>query len=364
MKKLLLPLLVSSQVAMAQTTSTLSMVFTGDIMQHQVQITTAYRADLGKYDYYPCFRYIKPYLSSPDLTFGNLEVTLAGPPYTGYPIFSSPDELLAALKDAGYDVLVSANNHALDRGKKGLERTIDKLDSAGFLHTGTFKDTLDWLNNHPLIIEAKGFKLSLLNYTYGMNGLRPRAPNKVSVIDTVQMKKDLMKAKAQKTDVILVFMHWGNQYENSPNAEQKMLAEFCFRNGARLVIGSHPHVLQSMEWRKDKDQVVAYSLGNFVANQPERYRGIGTLFYVDLEKTVRPDGSSEVKVKDVSYSLSWVYRTEGDGNFFILPVQDFENDTDFVTIPASRERLRLLQNDTRKLFSKESKNVRERVKGE
>ena len=126
----------------AQTTSKLSMLFTGDIMQHQVQIETAYNPKLGRYDYQPCFKFIKPILSAADLTIGDLEVTLAGPPYTGYPIFSSPDELLATLKDSGFDVLVSANNHALDRGKKGLERTIDQLDSAGMPHTGTFRTRL------------------------------------------------------------------------------------------------------------------------------------------------------------------------------------------------------------------------------
>lgn len=345
----------------AQNTSKLSMLFTGDIMQHQVQITTAFNSATGRYDYIPCFKFVNPYLTAADLTIGNLEVTLGGPPYTGYPIFSAPDELIGALKDSGFDLLVSANNHALDRGKRGLERTIDKLDSAGILHTGTYKDTLDWLNNHPLIVEAKGFRISLLNYTYGLNGLRVRAPNKVNLIDTVQIKMDLQKAKNQVTDVVLVFMHWGNQYENTPNKEQKALADFCFRNGAKIVIGSHPHVLQAMEWRKEDDQVVAYSLGNFLGNQPERYRGIGIMLSIELEKTVIENRPAMVKISDVSYALSWVYRTQPDGSFFILPVDQFEKDTVFVTNKNSRERLKLLQSDTRRLFEKENKNVRERA---
>lgn len=360
MRRIFWLLLCCSTSLSAQTTSKLSMLFTGDIMQHQVQIETAFNSKKGRYDYQPCFKFIKPVLSSPDLTIGNLEVTLAGPPFTGYPIFSSPDELLETLKDSGFDVLVTANNHALDRGKKGLERTIDKLDSVKMQHTGTFKDTLDWLNNYPLIVEAKGFRISLLNYTYGANGLKVKAPNKLNLIDTLQIRKDLQKAKDQHTDLILVFMHWGNQYENTANREQRQLAEFCFRNGARIIIGSHPHVLQSIEWRKDKDQVVAYSLGNFVANQPERYRGIGAMLHIDLEKSIQANGSSIVKVNDVAYSLSWVYRTQPDGNFFILPVDQFENDTDFVTNPASRDRLKLLVDDTKKLFERENKNVRKK----
>src|SRR5207344_2394675 len=116
------------------------------------QISAAYYPDSARYDYKPCFQFIKPILAAPDLTIGNLEVTLAGPPFKGYPQFSAPDELLDALKDAGYDALVTANNHCVDRGKAGLERTVDMLDKELFLHTGTFKDTLDYLNNYPLVV--------------------------------------------------------------------------------------------------------------------------------------------------------------------------------------------------------------------
>jgi poly-gamma-glutamate synthesis protein (capsule biosynthesis protein) len=249
----------------AQDTTRLSLLFIGDIMQHDSQINAAYDPVNKRYDYTPCFQYIKPYIESADLAIGNLELTLAGPPYKGYPQFSSPDELLIGLKDMGMDVLVTANNHCVDTGKKGLERTIDMLDSMDILHTGTFKEAVDRLNDHPLLIEKDSFRISLLNYTFSTNGLPVTKPNIVNRIDTAVIRQDLILAKAQKPDVIIVFVHWGVEYQSLPNAQMKMVTEFCFNNGAQMVIGAHPHVLQPMEWRKEKNQFVAYSLGNFVS---------------------------------------------------------------------------------------------------
>ena len=317
-----------SATVYGQDTLRLSLLFTGDIMQHDTQISGAFIPDSGLYDYKPCFEFVKPILSAADLTIGNLEVTLAGPPYKGYPQFSAPDELLDALKDAGFDVLVTANNHCVDRGRNGLERTIDLLDKAEMLHTGTFKDTLDWLNNYPLIIESKGFRLSLLNYTYGTNGLPVSSPNIVNRIDIARIGRDLEKAKSQHTDAIIVFMHWGQEYQSQPNAWQKALTDYCFEMGAKMVIGSHPHVLQPIEWRRDHDQLIAYSLGNFVSGQRDRYRNGGALLHVDLEKIVKRDGSTVVAIKEVNYTLTYVHRTQDARKTYqILPVQQFETDT-------------------------------------
>ena len=123
--------------SIAQDTTRLSLLFAGDIMGHDSQIASAYDAKRKVYDYTSCFQFVKPYVDSVDLAIGNLELTLAGPPYKGYPQFSSPDALLTTLKDIGFDVLVTANNHCVDRGRKGLERTITMLDSFKIAHTGT-----------------------------------------------------------------------------------------------------------------------------------------------------------------------------------------------------------------------------------
>src|SRR5689334_15699374 len=130
MKKLVYIFLMLSFVsANAQDTTKLSLLFFGDIMQHDSQISDAYDPVTKKYNYDPCLQFIRPYIQSADIAIGNLELTLAGPPYKGYPQFSAPDELLYGLMNMGADVLVTANNHCVDTGKKGLERTIMMLDS-------------------------------------------------------------------------------------------------------------------------------------------------------------------------------------------------------------------------------------------
>ena len=345
---------------LAQDTLQLSMLFAGDIMQHDSQISAAYQPELGHYDYTPCFQFIRPILSAPDLAIANLELTLGGPPYKGFPQFSAPDELLDALKDSGFDALVTANNHCVDRGVYGLERTIDRLDRAELLHTGTFKDTLDWLNNYPLVIESKGFRLSLLNYTYGTNGLPVSLPNIVNRIDTSKIKRDLEKAKTQRTDAIIVFMHWGQEYQSQPNALQKALTDYCFQMGAKMVIGSHPHVLQPIEWRRDQDQLIAYSLGNFMSGQRDRYRNGGAMLHVDLEKIMKRDGSTVVAIKDVNYTLAYVHRAQDARKTYqILPVQQFEKDTTIMGRKA-HELLIQFRDDTRKFYAEQNKNVGER----
>ncbi len=362
-KAVFLFLYLLSGVIHAQDTLRLSLLFTGDIMQHDSQIAAALIPETGRYNYHPCFEFIKPVLSAPDLTIGNLELTFGGPPFKGYPQFSAPDELAATLKEGGFDVLVTANNHCVDRGRYGLERTIDMLDSAGILHTGTFKDTLDWLNNNPLILEAKGFRLSLLNYTYGTNEIAVDPVNRVSRIDTSVIKRDLKLAAGKQVDAIIVFMHWGQEYQPSPNGWQKSIAGFCLRHGAKMVIGSHPHVLQPMEWNIEKDQLVAYSLGNFVSGQRDRYRNGGALLHVDLEKIIRQDQPVTARIRDVAYSLEWVYRTtDVHRTYRILPVSQFENDTTFLRgQQTARELLIQFRDDARALLGKENQNVREKV---
>jgi poly-gamma-glutamate capsule biosynthesis protein CapA/YwtB (metallophosphatase superfamily) len=338
----------------AQDTTRLSLLFIGDIMQHDSQISAAYDPVNKRYDYTPCFQYIKPYIESADLAIGNLELTLAGPPYKGYPQFSSPDELLIGLKDMGMDVLVTANNHCVDTGKKGLERTIDMLDSMDILHTGTFKESVDRLNDHPLLIEKDSFRISLLNYTFSTNGLPVTKPNIVNRIDTAVIRRDLILAKAQKPDVIIVFVHWGVEYQSLPNAQMKMVTEFCFNNGAQMVIGAHPHVLQPMEWRKDKNQFVAYSLGNFVSGQRKRYTDGGAVVYMELEKIKFKPDSAVTQIDSAGYLLEWVYRTtDAKKKYYIVPAPVAENDTTGIIKDAvSRSASKVFFDDSRALFKK------------
>ncbi|MCB0487462.1 MAG: CapA family protein [Cyclobacteriaceae bacterium] len=359
MRKLIFFLfVVGASQAAAQDTTRLSLLFVGDIMQHDSQIRAA-KLEKGGYDYNECFQFVKPLIEKADVAIGNLELTLAGPPHKGYPQFSAPDELAYTLKESGFDVLVTANNHSLDRRKRGLERTIKVLDSLNIPHTGTFKDSLERAQQYPLLVEKKGFKFSLLNYTYGTNGIPVTKPNVINLIDTTQIKVDLEKAKTQSPDFVIVFMHWGLEYQDTPSREQRSVANFCLKNGAQLVIGSHPHVLQQFEWDQENNTVVAYSLGNFVSGQQSRYRDGGSMLWVEMEKTTELDSTSNVVIKNVAHDLAWVYRNfETPKKYFILPVKEFESDS-ILMGKTSRELLKVFAEDSRKLLSSKNKNVNE-----
>jgi poly-gamma-glutamate capsule biosynthesis protein CapA/YwtB (metallophosphatase superfamily) len=338
----------------SQDTTRLSMLFLGDIMQHDSQISDAYDPITKKYNYAPCFQYIKPYTKSVDLAIGNFELTLAGPPYKGYPQFSAPDELLFALKDMGMDVLVTANNHCVDRGKQGLERTIMMLDSLKILHTGTFVDDVERLNLHPLLVEKKGFRLAFLNYTYGTNGLPVYPPNIVNPIEKELIRKDMVKARAMKPDAIIVFLHWGSEYQSLPSEWQKDIGKFCFDQGANIIIGAHPHVIQPMEWRKKDNRLIAYSLGNFVSGQRKRYTDGGALVRIEFEKITVKDGTSLTAVDSASYFLEWVYRTvDQEKNYYVLPVPSLTgNAINFIKDSESREAFKIFVDDSRALLGK------------
>lgn len=316
--------------------SYLKVVFAGDIMGHDGQIAGAYIDSTGGYDYEPTFRYVKPYLQSADIALGNLEVTLAGPPYKGYPQFSSPDELAIEAKNAGFNIMVTANNHALDRGTKGFNRTLAVLDSLKIIHTGTFFDDDARNKEYPLIIEKNNIRLSILNYTYGTNGITIKPPSVVNRIDTAQIRKDLEKAKLANPDFVFVTIHWGIEYEREENREQQKLAEFMIKKGADAIIGSHPHVIQPVKLyypdKKDSSEfnIIVYSLGNFVSNQRTRYRDGGIIFETTLMKS-----GNKTTISDYNYLPVWVYRkdTNNKSIFHILPVALYNNNEEFFNFP-------------------------------
>ena len=341
----------SSDTALAKdSTSTLTLLFVGDVMQHGPQIEGAYDPQTDTYNYDSCFRFVKPLVSGIDYAVANLETTLAGKPYTGYPMFSAPDELVEGLKNAGFDLIITANNHSLDKGKEGLERTIEVLKAKGFAYTGTFRDSAERAASYPLVVQVKNFKLAFLNCTYGTNGMPVYPPNKINLIDTAEMKVDLDKALAQQPDAVIVTLHWGNEYERRENDEQRKVADFLFRNGADLVIGSHPHVVQPVEFlKKDKKgRVVYYSLGNYVSNQRDRYKDGGIMAVAELTK--KSGKHSRITVSDAGYIPVWVYKKPESGKhtYHIIPVSLYEKDSTLMNLdPTDREALRRFAEDTR-----------------
>lgn len=301
--------------ANSQDNSQLKLLFAGDIMGHDTQIESAKKQGNISYDYTSCFSHLEPYICSADIAIGNLEVTLAGPPYKGYPAFSSPDELALELKKVGFDIMVHANNHAIDRRKKGLERTLQVLDSIDMIHSGVFKDAEQRAIHYPLIVEKNDIRLALLNYTYGTNGIKVTAPNIVNYIDTVQIKKDLQKAATAEPDFTIALMHWGLEYQRTENKSQQEMAKFLFNNGADAIIGSHPHVVQPIKILGNKKvrgnseklqtgNLVVYSMGNMISNQRKRYTDGGILFEMTLEKT------DSTYITDYSYLPVWVHKPQ------------------------------------------------------
>ena len=348
---LLLMALLAACSSYAQ--DTLSLLFAGDVMQHQSQINAAQRGDAYEYD--ECFSMLKDRIAAAGVAIANLEVTLAGKPYSGYPQFSAPDELAKALGNAGFDVLITANNHSCDKGEKGILRTIRLLDNLGIGHTGTFRSPAERDSVYPLIIEKNNFRLAVLSYTYGTNGIPAPPPAMVNLIDTAQIAADVAVAKAQSPDAIIAFMHWGEEYRQQPNERQKTLADFLIRQGVRLVIGSHPHVLQRMERRYNADSttqsVVVYSLGNFISNQSAKNTGGGAIAHIRLLKN-----GHELTIDECSYQLVWTYKpvTGKRRRFYAAPVDALENNPAFFANEADFFKMKDFAKDMRDLFNKEN----------
>src|SRR5450759_95415 len=340
----------------------ISLLFIGDIMGHDEQIWSAENRETHEFNYDDVFRYIKPVITETDIAIANFEVTLAGPPYMGYPQFSSPADLAVACKNAGIDYLVTANNHAADRGKQGIISTINKLDSIGIPHTGTFLNSACHDSLTPMMIHRNDASIALLNYTFSTNGIKVPEPVIVNILDKELIINDINKAKNKKADIIILFLHWGTEYDTIPAKAQADLAEFFQSQGVDMVIGSHPHVLQKMVWLKNagnvKDGIVIYSLGNFVSNQRKPKTDGGSMVRVELTKS-----DDKYVISNAGYYLTWVYTPieKYRKKFFILPCSEFENRPDFFDKPEAFNLMKKFIGDSRKLLGEQNINVKEYI---
>lgn len=239
---------------------TVSVHIIGDVMMHGKQL--------------PCdcttfLRDIAPEMKAADISIANMEFPLGGEPYTGYPSFSTPDYYARYLTaDCGADVLLTANNHILDRGAEGLTRTLrvyDTLrDSLGTLHTGSARHPSERCDNFPLIVHCKGISIAIINFTYGTN-----AGSSVDWPRVNRMCKDEIgaafdRAKSRGVDFIVAIPHWGQEYSLKHSQTQQEWAEWLVDQGADVIVGSHPHVVQ--DTTHIKGVPVVYSLGNAVSN--------------------------------------------------------------------------------------------------
>ncbi|HUX97474.1 MAG TPA: CapA family protein [Bacteroidales bacterium] len=355
----LIPVLCKGQ---SNTANKLTLLFIGDIMGHSEQIWSAEDREKHIYNYDTVFTYIKPVIAEADIAIANFEVTLAGPPYSGYPAFVSPAAFAVACKNAGIDCLVQANNHSADRGAKGIKKTINILDSLEIMHTGTFSDLNEREKRYPFFFEKNGISLALLNYSYGTNGITVRQPAILNTIDREIIAEDIEKAIFNKPDIIIVFLHWGKEYDTSPSKSQYDLADYLFDNGVDIVIGAHPHVLQKMVWNSNindgKGTIAVYSLGNFISNQRKHRTDGGAMARIEITKT-----GSGVKITDADYYLTWVYTPieKYRKRFFVIPCSEFENKQNFFSDSSAYPRMKRFMSDSRSLLYKQNDKVYEMI---
>jgi poly-gamma-glutamate capsule biosynthesis protein CapA/YwtB (metallophosphatase superfamily) len=303
---------------------TISISFVGDLMCHSTQINYAFVED-DSFDFNGVFSEVKEYLSSSDFTIGNLETVFGGKElgYSGYPFFNAPDDFLFALKEAGFDFLITANNHALDQGKKGVRRTINKLDDLDLKHTGTFLTEEDRASYN--VINIKGIEVAILAYSYGTNDV-PIPKGKeyiINIIDTTLIKEDILSLIKHNPDVTFVYFHFGEEYRREPDTFQEDVVHKTIGYGADIIIGSHTHVIQPVNYFKTINGnidtgFVAYSLGNFISNQRWRFTDVGVILTMDISKNVTTDS---VYINHVNCLPTWVYKgnTETGNGYIILP---------------------------------------------
>ena len=276
----------------------------GDVMSHMPITNDVWNAEENRYDYARIMAGAASAVSGADYAVANLETTFAGGPnYSGFPAFNSPDDLACGLKETGFDLVLTANNHCLDRGFSGLCRTLDVLDEAGLAHVGTSR-TPEEQQGNCVLADIGGISVAFIGYTYGTNGIplpkdAPYAVNvfnkdyltSLSQMDEEALLASLSQAEALSPDLIAVMIHWGVEYQTVPNAYQQQMADFLLSNGADMVLGGHSHVPQPMEMRtvtgedgQSRTGFVCFSLGNFISSQNDPLTDTTAVLTLELTK--------------------------------------------------------------------------------
>lgn len=303
----------------APTTATLAVC--GDAMSHMPVTNDAW--DGEKYDYVRVMSGAKSRVEAADYAVVNLETTFAGgPKYSGYPAFNSPDGMAQGLKDLGFDLCLTANNHSLDKGWSGLSRTLDVLDETGLAHVGTSRSQEE-RDANLVVADVGGISVAFLGYTYGTNGIpvpkdHPYCINVFNTdylsglqeLDRDRLAADLEQAQAANADLIAVMIHWGVEYQTKQNAYQEEVADFLFANGADIILGGHSHVPQPMELRALEDGrqgFVCYSLGNFISSQNDEYTDTTAVLTLEL---TRDNETGEAQVTGYSYAPMYMLDRE------------------------------------------------------
>ena len=340
----------TSSITVPETTATV--LSTGDIMVHSTQLTGAKTAS-GEYDFSAFFKESGSYFNAVDLSVANLEVTFGGTEsgnYSGYPVFNTPDSLADAIKASGLNLLITANNHCYDTGLFGLKRTAQVLKERGIEFTGTKETETD---PTYLVKEINNIKIGIANFTYETSGgqagrkylngaiIASEANNLVNSFSYDKIDEFygnaaniISEMKTKGAEYILFYMHWGEEYQTSPNTWQKTIAQKLSNLGVNMIIGSHPHVIQPVELIHSEDgqntTVCLYSTGNFVSNQrqermdscPSGHTEDGMFFTFTLKKD--KDGTA---LSDLKLIPTWVNKYKG-GSGYLYTVYPLESPDD------------------------------------
>lgn len=243
----------------------IKLLATGDGLIHSV-IFKSYQNANGGFDFTPALSDVKDIVSDYDIAYYNQETPMgdATLDYSGYPRFYVPKEFGDAMMDAGFNTVSLASNHSLDRGEAGILQTVKYYKTTNLLYNG-INDSKEMRNNY-IIKEKNGITYTLLSYTTLTNGLSVPAGKDylLNIYDEEKVKEDIKNVR-DKVDVLIVAMHWGEEYQSSPNDSQKQIAKTLTDAGVDIIIGNHPHILQPIT--KINDTIVMYSLGNFISNQ-------------------------------------------------------------------------------------------------
>ncbi|MBS6926988.1 MAG: CapA family protein [Finegoldia magna] len=302
----------------------------GDYMNHITQIR---QAKATNYDFTDSFAAIKDIVGKSDLSIVNLETTIAKDTsdMSGYPEFATHENVIKALKDTGFDVVSTANNHAYDRRLKGIDRTIEIIEKYGLKRTGTFKENE---STNPLIVDVKGIKVGFFSYSQMLNGYEKLMLNSgrdtaVNLIDMDKIKKDVDYLKKNHADVIMCYMHWGEEYSDYPNSYQKNTFKKLSDMGVDLVIGSHPHTIQKSEVIENngKKSYCVYSLGNLVSDQREsygQYYGVEIGVYSDIKIEKIGDKTTVKSFENKPYYVD-KYTDSVTTRYVVVPVKQVLN---------------------------------------
>jgi len=295
------------------------LAFCGDLVAHSGLNDQALNLD-GSYNYVPIFGGAKDFVQSADYAVCTIETTFPDTTeYSGYPMFKSPAALATSLKSFGFDMINTASNHCMDSLQAGLIRTLDVLDQNGLDHVGTYRTQEEQNKNNGILVkDINGVSFAFLSFTYGTNAIPVTgfeyAANifmkdyltTVEDIDYDKLKTDMAAARELNTDMIVVMMHWGNEYYTEPVDYQTELADLLFQEGADIIVGGHTHVPEPMELRRvtddegnEKTCFLVYSLGNFVSCQDDKYTDLTAVLTIDIQKNL---DTGETYLRNVSYA--------------------------------------------------------------